>query len=1074
MLEPSTCTKPVVPCELLVVDDQHAQLKSLQQLLHINGYTNVALAAGGDEAISILQNSTPQLILLDLQMPDTNGLDVIAFHHQAGLDSEIIVISGETSFPWVKEAMRLGAFDFICKPYNPEELLITIVKALDRFQEKKKLLEWRNNTPKDKNGRPVGILAIGQDIIERKKAEEEIRRFKIMTDNAVYAKAMTDLEGKLVYVNQFFAEIHGYSPAELIGQNTSIFHSEDQLENVTRRTIQLHQDDYFLPCEVWHVHRNGTEFPMLMSAVVLKDDQGNPQYLATSSIDITERKQAEEERESLRKTAEALAEVFLGLGRESQQNMDRIVRAACEVTGSAAALYNRLDDTGCSMEVWSGHQLPPDMPRADTPQGHICYEATIHGQDRTIVIGNLEDTDYERTDPAVGKYGLKAYLGHPIHLRGVAIGALAVVDIRPRSFTPGEIGAIQMLAKALSLEEERYFAEQDLKQSEERFRGILQNVDTVAVQGYALDGTVRYWNRASESFYGYTAEEARGRNLLDLIIPPAMRGEVSIAMQHMARTGEVIPSSGLALMRKDGSLIPVYSSHVMVQVSGKDIELYCIDVDLTELKRTEAAINAARNQLQATLNALPDLLFEVDSEGRIFSYHTHRSDLLAASPEVLMGKRFVDVLPPDAADASQRAIDEAAQSGFSYGETYRLALPQGIHWFELSVAPLHVDGQSDPHFIMISRDITERKLVEIALHDAEQNAQYQLSFHRIAAETAAALTTSTSDAEFDTAINQCLQRLGLLFGVDRSYFFQLSDDLAYTTNTHEWCADGIAPEIDNLQNLPMDDKSWLTTRLIRDGVFFARVADLPPEAAAVKAKLQRQGIQSFLHATTHGNHGNLADFIGFDSVLKERSWRDDELDMIQTIAGVMGSLSVSKRSEKKLRASHKELQATNNLLDSLSKTDQLTGIANRRRTQQVIEQEIDRFNRYKKPFCIFLFDIDHFKAVNDTHGHEVGDQVLVELVRLVQSLIRRTDTLGRWGGEEFILVCPETSLPTAQTIADKICTTVREHEFTWGLSITLSIGVSEIQSGATLKEILVEVDRKMYLAKQKGRDQVEA
>ncbi|MEE4254328.1 MAG: diguanylate cyclase, partial [Desulfuromusa sp.] len=125
--------------ELLVVDDQHTQLKSLQQLLHISGYTNVALASGGDEAIKKLQSNAPALILLDLQMPETNGLDVLGFHQQAGLDSEIIVISGETSFPWVKEAMRLGAFDYICKPYKPEELLTTIAKALDRFQEKQKL-----------------------------------------------------------------------------------------------------------------------------------------------------------------------------------------------------------------------------------------------------------------------------------------------------------------------------------------------------------------------------------------------------------------------------------------------------------------------------------------------------------------------------------------------------------------------------------------------------------------------------------------------------------------------------------------------------------------------------------------------------------------------------------------------------------------------------------------------------------------------------------------------------------------------------------------------------------------------
>jgi two-component system sensor histidine kinase/response regulator len=139
-----------------------------------------------------------------------------------------------------------------------------------------------------------------------------------------------------------------------------------------------------------------------------------------------------------------------------------------------------------------------------------------------------------------------------------------------------------------------------------------------------------------------------------------------------------------------------------------------------ELKRSDAALKAVSSRLQATLNAMPDLLFEVDAEGRIFSYHTHRTDLLAAPPEVFIGKRFADVLPRDAADAFQRAIDEAAQKGNSYGETYRLALPQGEHWFELSVAPLPADAQSSPRFVLISRDITERRAAALALGEMSQ------------------------------------------------------------------------------------------------------------------------------------------------------------------------------------------------------------------------------------------------------------------------------------------------------------------------------------------------------------------
>ncbi len=127
-------------------------------------------------------------------------------------------------------------------------------------------------------------------VIER---EQENKRFKTMADNAVYGRAMADMEGNLVYINRFFAEIHGYTPAELLGKNLSIFHTSSQLEHVDNLVSQLRQDGYFSPSEVWHVHRHGTEFPMLMSAITLKDDDGNPQYLTTSAVDITDQKRVQ-------------------------------------------------------------------------------------------------------------------------------------------------------------------------------------------------------------------------------------------------------------------------------------------------------------------------------------------------------------------------------------------------------------------------------------------------------------------------------------------------------------------------------------------------------------------------------------------------------------------------------------------------------------------------------------------------------------------------------------------------------------------------------------------------------------
>lgn len=154
--------------------------------------------------------------------------------------------------------------------------------------------------------------------------------------------------------------------------------------------------------------------------------------------------------------SQTLSYLFAKLGSNPQDNIDRIVAQACELTDGAASLYNRLDYQKHSMLVWAGHNLPEDMPQRDAPRGHICYEATIRGQDQTIAISNLDNTEFHQSDPNVTRYGLKSYLGHPVRLNGQAIGSLAVVDVKTRQFDAEEVNIIRTLAWALSMEEERH------------------------------------------------------------------------------------------------------------------------------------------------------------------------------------------------------------------------------------------------------------------------------------------------------------------------------------------------------------------------------------------------------------------------------------------------------------------------------------------------------------------------------------------------------------------------------------------------------------------------------------------
>ena len=146
------------------------------------------------------------------------------------------------------------------------------------------------------------------------------------------------------------------------------------------------------------------------------------------------------------------------------------------------------------------------------------------------------------------------------------------------------IGGFNHLLETLSQREH------ELQDSEQRFRTLMEQIPGVAVQGYAMDGTVTFWNAAAEHLYGYRAEEALGGNLLELIIPPEMRDGVAQAMQQMAQTREPIPAGELMLQTKSGARVPVFSSHALLKPPGQPLELFCLDIDLSETKRAQEQV----------------------------------------------------------------------------------------------------------------------------------------------------------------------------------------------------------------------------------------------------------------------------------------------------------------------------------------------------------------------------------------------------------------------------------------------------------------------------------------------------
>ncbi|PRA26754.1 sensor domain-containing diguanylate cyclase [Pseudomonas poae] len=157
---------------------------------------------------------------------------------------------------------------------------------------------------------------------------------------------------------------------------------------------------------------------------------------------------------------------------------------------------------------------------------------------------------------------------------------------------------------------------------------------------------------------------------------------------------------------------------------------------------------------------------------------------------------------------------------------------------------------------------------------------------------------------------------------------------------------------------------------------------------------------------------------------------------------------------------------------SLAERDALTLVANRYRLEKVLLEESDRAQRFRLPLALIAVDIDNFKPINDRHGHGVGDQTLVRVVECLENCVRPDDLLARWGGDEFLVVLPESSLDTAKTVAETIRRKLREMPLGGAISVTLSLGVAERLSGESPAALMARADQALYRAKAAGKDGV--
>ncbi len=311
-------------------------------------------------------------------------------------------------------------------------------------------------------------------------------------------------------------------------------------------------------------------------------------------------------------------------------------------------------------------------------------------------------------------------------------------------------------------------------------------------------------------------------------------------------------------------------------------------------------INSA---VQVILDTIEDGFFEVDLAGNMRLCNRALADIIGYPIPELIGRNYVEYMSAETADLVFKVFNSVFRTRCPIkGFEWQLIRRDGSRlWVETSVSPVIAPDGRVLGFRGVLRDITSRKRMEETL-------AYQLELEKLVARTGQILLMS-DESNLDSAIDLALARLGEFVKADRSYLFLYSQDMKTMSNTHEWCAPGITPEKDNLQNLPVAGFSWWANQLFtKPYLYIPSVPDLPLEAAAEKEILQMQDIQSLLVVPVPGQDNKMLGFLGFDAVKETKEWPEEAVRLLSIAAQFIGHAIQQCRSTRLLQESSRFLE----------------------------------------------------------------------------------------------------------------------------------------------------------------------
>jgi diguanylate cyclase (GGDEF)-like protein/PAS domain S-box-containing protein len=946
--------------------------------------------------------------------------------------------------------------------------------------------------PEERLLQAIGVIGsqIGQ-FLQRKRAEEHLRRFRAAMDVSVDIVLLIDPANmRYVDVNDAACRALGYSREELLtmGPLDILPNSREELTLLYDRLIVGDLSES--AAEILFRRKDGSRFTVESFRRAVPSAKGH--IIVAVARDISERKRAQQLLTLEHTVNRALAEADSVAGA-----LQAAMRSVCETEGWECGRYFRLDEKagvmrfsdGCGIENAAIERFIAESRKVSYAPG-VGFVGQVWQSGQPLWIADIGKDARTVQKTITREIGLHGAIFFPVISEGKTIGVLAFNSREVREPEEPLLQAILVIGSQIGQFVQRKQAEEALRQANQAHRALIET-SPLAIFTYDLDGIVMLWNPAAERVYGWTEAEAVGHFL------PAVKEDKKEEFNQLRDKtirGEPLNNVELIWERRDGARIHVSVSIApLYDAGGKLAGIMALSADISARKQAEArqamehSITRLLAESKDPTEAMPRILQTIcetsgwdygaysgsDKQNQILRRgDTWSSPSIDATEFIASTKQEISRTAESSTGGMRRRAWITAEpvwaSDVSSDPTFhRAAIAAKVGLHAGLAFPVLVDGVPIGVIELYSRDIRQQD--ELLLQSVRSLGSQVGQFYqrkqieaRQAMEHAVTglLATSGTAAE---AIPKILETICETLGWDYGGYWALDEQAQLFRCNETWNAPNI--EVAEFVTLTRQTTNATGTGgggvirrvLAKGGTIW--IADVTEDASfrrgAVAAKA---GLHSaFAFPIMAG-----PEIIGVMEFFSHRIRQPDEIlvEIARSIGIQIGQFYRRKQAEEKIQY--------------LAYYDGLTALPNRILFNQRLNHALTQARRYKKPLAVLFIDLDRFKNINDTLGHEAGDRLLQEMATRLKGCLRESDTVARLGGDEFVILLEDIVDPKhAANVARKIIGTALNPFTLAGAEyhITASVGISVYpEDGEDEQTLMKHADIAMYLAKDHGKN----